>query len=125
MKLPVGRTGLAACALVVIFVVAVVALLNSRDDSDASTSSNDQSTTQPDATVTDPGAGDIDSGDDTIVALVGMTLEDAEVWAGARGMTIRPVRIDGEDLAVTMDYREDRINVEIKNGVVSVVQGLG
>ena len=40
------------------------------------------------------------------------------VCSGTRITKIRPVVIDGEPMMVTMDYLEDRINVEIREGKV-------
>ena len=37
---------------------------------------------------------------------------------GAAGYTYRVVMIDGEPLAMTMDYRLDRINLTLENGIV-------
>ena len=127
MKLKLNsRPGLAV--LVVGVVLAIVGLavglafaFNNDDATDASPTESVPVTDQPDPTITP-----VDRAADTDVAtLVGMTLADAEAWAGSRGLTIRPVKIDGEDLAVTKDYREDRINVEVNNGIVIAVQGIG
>lgn len=37
---------------------------------------------------------------------------------------IRPVRVDGKDLIVTQELRADRINVEVKNGLITSVISL-
>ena len=43
---------------------------------------------------------------------------DAQVAAGERGLTVRVVARDGEYFAVTKDYRTDRVNFVINDGVV-------
>jgi hypothetical protein len=43
---------------------------------------------------------------------------DAEAAAGELGLTVRVVARDGEFFAVTKDYRTDRVNFVIENGVV-------
>lgn len=61
---------------------------------------------------------------DEITALCAQIVEQqldqatAEALAEASGFVTRVTRIDGEDQAVTMDLREDRMNFEIENGVV-------
>lgn len=50
---------------------------------------------------------------------VGQTTANAEVIAASRGLASRVVRIDGEWLIVTQDYRLDRVNFEIVGGVVT------
>jgi hypothetical protein len=51
-------------------------------------------------------------------AYVGLALEDAEARATAAGLTTRVTGVDGMDLAVTMDLREDRMNLMTFDGVV-------
>jgi len=57
--------------------------------------------------------------------LVGLPLADAEQLAAESKWTVRALRIDGEDLAGTMDLRPDRVNVEIVDGVVVAILGVG
>lgn len=57
--------------------------------------------------------------------LIGLSVDDASEAAAARGFTIRVTKLDGQDLMVTMDYRTDRVNVEVANGVVVAVIGIG
>jgi hypothetical protein len=57
-------------------------------------------------------------------SLVGMPLGQAEKTAADHGCTVRPVKVDGKDRAVTMDLRQDRINVEVEEGKVTVVEGV-
>lgn len=52
---------------------------------------------------------------------VGMTLEEAEAAADARGLRHRVVEVDGEPRPVTMDYLEDRLNFSVADGVVIAV----
>lgn len=56
--------------------------------------------------------------DDLIEELTGLGESDAQVAAGDRGLTVRVVARDGEYFAVTKDYRTDRVNFEIVDGVV-------
>jgi hypothetical protein len=49
----------------------------------------------------------------------GKTLDEVEHWAGGRGMSVRVVMEDGRPMAVTMDYRTDRINTQVEAGVVT------
>lgn len=51
-------------------------------------------------------------------ALVGLPEAAAQAKAEAAGYTVRVAVVDGEPRALTMDYRPDRINVELENGVV-------
>lgn len=51
--------------------------------------------------------------------LVGMSEESAIEGAESFGYSVRVVERDGEFFAVTEDYRTDRINVVINNGVVA------
>jgi beta-lactam-binding protein with PASTA domain len=66
---------------------------------------------------------DDDSSDDvtaeeTVVAdvpdVIGDSVEDATATLEKAGFTLRVVRRDGEDLAVTMDFIEDRVNVAVE-----------
>ena len=67
--------------------------------------------------------GDDDSSDDataeeTVAAdvpdVIGDSVEDATVTLEEAGLTLRVVRRDGEDLATTMDFVEDRVNVAVE-----------
>jgi heat shock protein HslJ len=50
--------------------------------------------------------------------LVGMTVAEAEKATADAGFTFRIVSVDGEPKAVTMDYREDRVNAEVEDDTV-------
>lgn len=52
-------------------------------------------------------------------ALTGRTTEEAEAAATAAGYTVRVVSVDGEPKMTTMDYRTNRINLEIEDDVVT------
>ena len=57
-------------------------------------------------------------------AVVGLSVDDADAWAVAHGYTTRVVSIDGVTQPVTMDFRENRINlVEVKGIVTSATLG--
>lgn len=49
---------------------------------------------------------------------VGLTEEEATELADEQELTLREVGRDGECNAITMDLRDDRINVEYVNGIV-------
>jgi hypothetical protein len=49
---------------------------------------------------------------------VGLTEEEAYDLAATQGLTVRVVGRDGECFAVTLDLRDDRINLELVAGVV-------
>ena len=55
----------------------------------------------------------------------GLCEADAQAVADGLGYTLRVVRLDGEDLAVTMDFVEWRVNVAIENGIVTDVVSFG
>ena len=57
--------------------------------------------------------------------LVGLTEEAASVLAAENGWTLRVVRVDGEDLAVTEDWSPTRVNVATEAGVVVAVVNIG
>lgn len=58
-------------------------------------------------------------------ALVGLDEAAATALAEENGWVVRVVRLDGEDLAATMDYVTNRVNVAIENGVVTEVVSIG
>jgi hypothetical protein len=51
-------------------------------------------------------------------SLVGLTEAEAQKLVEERGWVFRVVQRDGVDLAVTMDFREDRLDAKIAAGVV-------
>ncbi|MDQ1246674.1 MAG: hypothetical protein QG597_1042 [Actinomycetota bacterium] len=52
-------------------------------------------------------------------ALLGMSQAQAEAAATEAGYTVRIASVDGEGRAMTMDYRFDRINIELEGGLVT------
>lgn len=52
-------------------------------------------------------------------ALSGLSEAEAEAAAAAAGYDVRVVSVDGEQRMTTMDYRTDRINLEIEDGQVT------
>jgi hypothetical protein len=54
-----------------------------------------------------------------------MTEDEFAEVADALGLTVRVVRLDGEDLAITMDFSPTRANVEVANGLVVAVLNFG
>ncbi len=75
------------------------------DDDDAAASSSD--TTEASAE---------DSAE--FAAYLGLTVEEAGAMAEDEGRPWRVVSEDGEDLPVTMDFVEDRLNFAVEDGVV-------
>jgi hypothetical protein len=63
--------------------------------------------------------------DEAAALLVGVTAERAEEIAAEQGWTIRIVEQDGESFAVTMDFRQDRVNVVVADGVITAVANIG
>ena len=49
----------------------------------------------------------------------GLAEEEAESRIRDRGLVVRVERRDGEFLPGTMDYRDDRVNLFIKNGRIT------
>ena len=65
---------------------------------------------------------------DFVEALIwNKTFEDAkcELIKRKLNIIIRPVMIDGAVQMVTMDYRLDRVNIEIDNGIIRMVINWG
>jgi hypothetical protein len=74
-------------------------------------------------TLTVSACGDDDSSDDTVAEgtasvdvpdVIGDSVEDATATLDDAGLTLRVVRRDGEDLPVTADFLEDRVNVAVE-----------
>lgn len=57
--------------------------------------------------------------------VVGFLVADARDLLARQGYRMRVTRIDGEPAVVTCDYRGDRVNVAVENGVVTEVRGYG
>jgi hypothetical protein len=53
---------------------------------------------------------------------IGLTQAEADERARAAGLTTRVVGVDGLDLAVTMDFRPNRLNLVLFDGVVVAAQ---
>lgn len=56
--------------------------------------------------------------------LLGLEMADAEALAEAVGLRVRAVRVNGEDLFVTADFDQMRINVEVRGGEIVAVTGV-
>jgi hypothetical protein len=57
--------------------------------------------------------------------LVPLPLDEFTALATERGFSTRVVMQDGEGLAVTADYSESRVNVEVEGDTVVAVQSVG
>lgn len=55
----------------------------------------------------------------------GKQLSEVETWAKGNDMTVRVQVEDGKPMAMTMDYRPDRVNVQVEAGVVTRYCGNG
>ena len=51
--------------------------------------------------------------------LIGMPATEAQQCAEDAGLTWRVYEEDGEQFALTMDYRADRVNVKIDDGIIT------
>lgn len=71
----------------------------------------------------DPGSDGTDV--PAAIDVVGLTVDEASRIASETGWSIRVVREDGADLAVTADYSETRINVATEAGIVTEVLSIG
>jgi len=65
-----------------------------------------------DPTVAEIGAAEAES-------LVGLSETEALELAKTNGWEVRVVSRDGEDFAITMDYRADRVNLTVVDDVVT------
>lgn len=56
--------------------------------------------------------------DITPESLLGLMESEAQTQAQAAGWNVRVVSRDGEEMMTTRDYRDDRLNFSVDNGVV-------
>jgi len=71
-----------------------------------------------------PKSGDVIPFEATARELIGLTESNAQNCVEQAGLTRRVVYRNGESLAVTLDYRPDRINISVEEGfVVDVTLG--
>lgn len=63
-----------------------------------------------------------DVGVPTPSSFIGMTLEEAEAKAEKADLPHRVISQDGKDVPVTRDYRPERLNFTIENGIVTAVK---
>ena len=57
--------------------------------------------------------------------LVGLTEAEATDGAEACGWILRVGRVDGEDRPQTLDFRPNRVTVEVTDGEVTAITGIG
>jgi hypothetical protein len=57
--------------------------------------------------------------------LVGLDEEAAAAHAAAHGGAVRVIERDGRPLPMTMDFREERMNVAVADGRVAAVHSRG
>jgi len=50
--------------------------------------------------------------------LIGKTVNEVRLLANDEGLNTRIVKIDGNSLIVTSDFRVDRLNLEVEKGLV-------
>jgi hypothetical protein len=55
----------------------------------------------------------------------GLSLDEATKLAESQGWIVRVAREDGVDLALTMDFVDNRLNVAVEGGVVTEVLSVG
>ncbi len=84
-------------------------------------------TTAPDGTTAEGSVPDssLPTLESAADVLVGLTEAEAHDAAAEHGWTVRVARLDGEDQPLTMDFREDRVNVEITDGTVTSIVSVG
>jgi hypothetical protein len=88
----------------VIALVAVAAVAGCGDD-------DDDSDTTDSAGVVDTAVSPADVPD-----IVGQSVDDATATLEDAGYTLRVIQRDGEDLAATADFVENRVNVAVETG---------
>ncbi len=54
-----------------------------------------------------------------IKKLIGKTEKEGIEIAKSHGYTVRLIKKDGESFVVTMDFRFDRINIEVENDIIT------
>ena len=69
--------------------------------------------------------GEVNQIEQIRATLVGLAFVDAEKVATDAGWRLRRTEIDGKAAIVTCDYRTDRINVSVVDGIVTEVAGIG
>jgi hypothetical protein len=57
--------------------------------------------------------------DDELTGYIGKSEKEARKIASNNSQTIRLTRVDEERYMVTMDFRMDRVNIELDNGIVT------
>lgn len=57
--------------------------------------------------------------------LVGLDEDAAASHAAGRGGVVRVIERDGQSLPMTMDFREDRMNVVVADGRITAVHSRG
>jgi hypothetical protein len=90
---------------------------------DTAPAGSDVPATEPPATTPDTTPDPTEPGvvlptDADAASIVGLDESEAQQLVEERGWVFRVVQRDGVDLAVTMDYREDRLNAQVADGVV-------
>ena len=112
----------------------VPAACGSDDDSPSSSSSSSSSPSSSSVGSVDDGAATVPAPDaadalptpDTASPLVvGKPEAEAQTAIEAAGWTMRVVQRDGEDLAVTADFVDSRVNVTVDAGIVISVANIG
>jgi hypothetical protein len=105
-------------------VLLLIALAGCDEDSSGpSTTSADQPGEAP-AQTTSTAAPDPAACEKVSKKLEGLTLSEAKQRAERAGCPLRVVARDGEDLPVTQDFLEARINVKVEDDRVTSVDGL-
>jgi hypothetical protein len=57
--------------------------------------------------------------------IIGLHLDEARTISDETGFSIRVMKMDGEHLIGTCDYRTDRINVAIERNTVAAILNVG
>jgi len=79
-----------------------------------------------DQRVPNPGSDEVETVEGNIASIiVSLPVEYAEYVCALMNKTLRIVCLDGLDAIVTTDYRPDRCNVAVVNGIVTEVISWG
>ncbi len=58
-------------------------------------------------------------------SMVGMTVDEGIELLATQGLHLRVIKEDGEPFMVTMDFRLDRVNVIVDDGIITSIQKIG
>jgi hypothetical protein len=92
---------------------------------DSDTTEASETTEAPGGTAEAPAAVAEPTVETATPVLVGLTEAEATDASEALGWELRVIRREGEDLPMTADFRQNRVNVEVTDGEVTEVLQIG